>query len=152
MEEIQTGSLAKAAPDINLGMNKFNRSTEKVNAPRLNVISAKADQMFLDIKPNQISRLPRYSGDMELTNHSAGSLTSEAYQKRWNRKNELLADAAEKASLAAEWFGGRAYPRDRLNNGRTLVVVGRFHDILPRTATPQAVEFVRKELGPAVYP
>src|SRR5882757_1389767 len=27
MEEIQTGSLAKAAPDINLGMNKFNRST-----------------------------------------------------------------------------------------------------------------------------
>jgi alpha-mannosidase len=31
--------------------------------------------------------------------------------KRWNRKNELLADAAERASVLAEWIGGPAYPR-----------------------------------------
>jgi len=141
MEGIQTGSLTKPTPDINLGMNKFNRSTEKVNAPRLNVISATADQMFLDIKPNQISRLPRYSGDMELTNHSAGSLTSEAYQKRWNRKNELLADAAEKASIAAEWLGGRPYPLKRLNDAWTLVMGGHFHDIMAGTATPKSYEY-----------
>ena len=30
---------------------------------------------------------------MELTNHSAGSLTSESYVKRWIRRNEQLADA-----------------------------------------------------------
>ena len=34
------------------------------------------------------ARMPRYKGDLELINHSAGSLTSEAYHKRWNRKNE----------------------------------------------------------------
>ena len=55
-------------------------------------------------------RTSRYTGEMELTNHSAGSLTSQAYQKRWLRKEELLADAAEKASLAAEWLGARPYP------------------------------------------
>src|SRR5437773_10925629 len=78
---------------------------------------------------------------MELTNHSAGSLTSQAYQKRWLRKEELLADAAEKASIAAEWLGGRAYPRERLNNAWTLVMGGQFHDLLPGTATPKAFEF-----------
>ncbi|HSY48603.1 MAG TPA: glycoside hydrolase family 38 C-terminal domain-containing protein [Thermoanaerobaculia bacterium] len=107
----------------------------------LHVISATAEQMFLDIKPEQTARLPRYKGDLELTNHSAGSLTSEAYQKRWNHKNELLADAAERASVAAEWLGGRRYPRKRLNDAWALVMGGQFHDIAAGTATPKAYEY-----------
>ena len=63
------------------------------NGP-VHVISANADQMFLDITPSQAAALPRFTGEMELTNHSAGSLTSQAYQKRWIRHEELLADAA----------------------------------------------------------
>ena len=106
------------------------------------VVWSKADQMFHDIlNCCSTENLPRYKGDLELINHSAGSLTSQAYQKRWMRKNELLADAAEKASVAAEWFAGRAYPRDRLNNAWTLVMGGQFHDLLPGTATPKAFEF-----------
>jgi alpha-mannosidase len=107
----------------------------------LHVIASTAEQMFLDIKPEEAARLPHYSGDLELTNHSAGSLTSEAYQKRWNRKNELLADAAERASVAAEWLGGRPYPRKRLNDAWTLVMGGQFHDIAAGTATPKAYEY-----------
>lgn len=110
------------------------------NGP-VHVISSNAEQMFLDIKPAQIARLPRYKGELELTNHSAGSLTSEAYHKRWNRKNELLADAAERASLAAAWLGARSYPLERLNNAWTLVMGGQFHDLVPGTATPKAFEF-----------
>jgi alpha-mannosidase len=105
------------------------------------ILSTKADQMFLDIKPDQTAKLPRYKGELELTNHSAGSLSSEAYQKRWNRKNELLADAAEKASIAAAWLGGPAYPLERLNNAWTLVMGGQFHDIQAGTATPKSYEF-----------
>src|SRR5207247_2770775 len=86
-------------------------------------------------------RVPLYKGDRELISHSAGSITSEAYQKRWMRKNELLADAAEKASVAAAWLGGRAYPLQRLNDAWTLVMGGQFHDLLPGTATPKAFEF-----------
>jgi alpha-mannosidase len=105
------------------------------------VVSATSEQMFLDIRPEQTAKLPRYSGDLLLTDHSAGSTSSETYQKRWNRKNELLADAAERASVAAAWMGGRAYPQERLNNAWTLVMGGQFHDILPGTATPRAFEF-----------
>jgi alpha-mannosidase len=113
----------------------------KVGEGPVHVISANAEQMFLDITPMQAAGLPRYTGEMELTNHSAGSLTSQAYQKRWLRKEELLADAAEKASLAAEWLGARPYPMQRLNDAWTLVMGGHFHDIAAGTATPKSYEF-----------
>jgi alpha-mannosidase len=108
----------------------------------LTVIPTTADQMFLDIKPEMTSRMPRWKGDLELINHSAGSLTSEAYHKRWNRKNEVLADDAEKASLAASWLRfGRPYPQKRLNDAWTLVMGGQFHDTGAGTATPKSYEF-----------
>jgi len=109
------------------------------------VISSAADQMFLDIKPEMQSRMPSYQGDLELINHSAGSLTSQAYHKRWNRKNELLADAAEKASVAAAWLGGRSYPQQRLNDAWTLLMGGQFHDTGAGTATPRAYEFAQND-------
>jgi len=108
----------------------------------LTVIPAAADQMFLDIKPDMMTRMPRVIGDLELINHSAGSLTSEAYHKRWNRKNELLAAAAEEASVAASWLGGRPYPQSRLNNAWTQVLAGHFHDSAAGTATPRSYEFI----------
>ena len=107
----------------------------------LKVVAATAEQMFLNIRPEQIKGLPRYEGDLLLTDHSAGSLTSQSYQKRWNRMNELLADAAEKASVGAAWLGTRTYPQQRLNDAWTLVMGGQFHDILPGTSTPKAFEF-----------
>ena len=107
----------------------------------VHVISATADQMFRDISPAQEAMLPRYTGEMELTNHSAGSLTSQAYQKRWIRKEELLASAAEESSIAAAWLGARSYPIDRLNSAWTLAMAAHFHDLAAGTATPRAYEF-----------
>jgi alpha-mannosidase len=108
----------------------------------IHVVWSKADEMFRDIlQCCKTDRLPRYKGDLELINHSAGSITSEAYQKRWMRKNELLADASEKASITAAWLGGPPYPKERLNNAWTLVMGGQFHDLLPGTATPKAFEY-----------
>src|SRR5690349_1069496 len=108
----------------------------------IKVTWSKADQLYRDIlNCCPTDRLPRYKGDLELINHSAGSLTSQAYQKRWMRRNESLADAAEKASIAAEWLGGGPYPQERLNNAWTLVMAGQMHDLLPGTATPRAFEF-----------
>jgi alpha-mannosidase len=105
------------------------------------VISATSEELFLNLKPEHTARLPRYKGDLELINHSAGSITSQAYLKRWNRHNELLADAAEKASVAAAWLGGRPYPIERLNTAWTLVMGGQFHDIIPGTSIPKAYEY-----------
>ncbi|MHB8418084.1 MAG: alpha-mannosidase [Myxococcales bacterium] len=103
------------------------------------VVSATADQMFEDLADAGLGeRLPRYQGDLELTNHSAGSLTSQAAHRRWNHQNELLAGAAEAASVAAAWIGDRPYPAERLDRAWRLVMGGQFHDILAGTATPQA--------------
>ena len=121
--------------------NALVESQAAVGDGPLKVVPATAEQMFLNIRPEYMDRLPRYEGDLLLTDHSAGSITSQAYQKRWNRKNELLADAAEKASVAAAWLGARVYPQERLNNAWTLVMGGQFHDILPGTATPKAFNF-----------
>jgi alpha-mannosidase len=110
----------------------------------VHVISSKADQMFLDIlamKPDPTPGFPRWKGDLEMVDHGVGAYTSEAYHKRWNRKKELLADAAEKASVAAQLLGGRPYPQQRLTDAWALLLAGQMHDILPGTATPQAYEF-----------
>jgi alpha-mannosidase len=143
MEAITTRSKALLPQLFPFGSTPVQpRPPVQVGDGPVRVIWSKADQMFRDILSCcSTDRLPRYKGDLELINHSAGSLTSEAYQKRWMRKNELLADAAEKASVAAEWLGGRTYPRERLNNAWTLVMGGQFHDLLPGTATPKAFEF-----------
>jgi len=123
------------------GQSQPDEPAVKVGGGPVRVLSATADQMFLDITPAQAAGLPRYTGEMELTNHSAGSLTSQAYQKRWIRHEELLADAAEKSSIAAEWLGARPYPLQRLNDAWTLAMGAHFHDLAAGTATPRSYEF-----------
>ena len=143
MESIINHSTASLPPFFPFGQTpRAPAPPVQVGDGPIRVTWSKADQMFKDIlNCCSTDRMPRYKGDLELINHSAGSLTSQAYQKRWMRKNELLADAAEKASVAAEWLGARLYPRERLNDAWTLVMGGQFHDLLPGTATPKAFEF-----------
>lgn len=105
------------------------------------VISSSANQMFDDLTKEQIEKLPKYKGDLLLTNHSAGSLSSEAYIKRWNRKNEQLADATERASVIANWLGTARYPLQKLNNAWRLVLASHFHDTMAGTAVPKAYEY-----------
>lgn len=107
----------------------------------LKVHSGTAEQMFVDITDAQRAKLPVHQGELLLTEHSAGSATSQAYMKRWNRKSELLADGAERASVAAAWLGGLAYPRERLYNAWDLVLGSQMHDMLPGTSLPKAYEY-----------
>jgi alpha-mannosidase len=113
----------------------------RVGEGPVHVIESTADQMFNDIKPDMTARMPQYKGDLELINHSAGSLTSQAYHKRMILENERFADAAEKASVTAAWMGGRPYPQQRLNDAWTLELAGHFHDLAAGTATPRAYQY-----------
>ncbi len=105
------------------------------------VLPASAERMFLDIDARQAARLPRYRGEMQLREHSAGVLTSQGYVKRWNRRAEVMADAAERASLAGEWLGGLDYPRRELADAWALVLAAQFHDILAGTCRPEAYAY-----------
>ncbi len=118
----------------------MDRCATETNAP-LRVISARADQMFRDITDAEKAKMPVYKGDLLLTEHSAGSITSEAYMKRWNHENEILATEAETASVAAALIGAAPYPREKLQRAWQLVSGGQFHDLLPGTAVPKAFEY-----------
>lgn len=104
------------------------------------VHSKPSDQLFLDLQKQNTDKLPRYKGEMLLVEHSAGSITSQAYMKRWNRKNELLAHAAEAAASTASWLGGLPYPREPLYRAWDLVLGSQMHDILPGTSLPKAYD------------
>ena len=105
------------------------------------VISAHSDQMYNDISPEQAAKLPSYKGDLLLVNHSAGSLSSEAYMKRWNRQNEQLANVAESAATIAWWLGATPYPQPALYSAWDLVLGSQMHDIMPGTSLPKAYEY-----------
>lgn len=119
---------------------KMVEESVKTDGP-IRVISSHADWMFQQITPEMEKGLPRYKGELLLTEHSAGSITSQAYMKRWNRQNEQLADAAERAGVAAMLLTGAAYPSKRLEDAWALVLGSQMHDILPGTSVPKAYEY-----------
>jgi alpha-mannosidase len=144
LEAIATKSdtVLPTLPKLN-GMPPFPAHSVKVRVGEgpVQVVESSADQMFNAITPEMAAHMPRYEGDLELTDHSAGSLTSQAYHKRWIIKDENLADAAEKASIAAQWLGARAYPQQRLNDAWMLALAGHFHDTGAGTSTPRAYQY-----------
>ncbi|HET6644743.1 MAG TPA: glycoside hydrolase family 38 C-terminal domain-containing protein [Fimbriimonadales bacterium] len=114
------------------------------NGP-LKIIQGAADAMFKSLTAAQISKLPRYRGELLLTQHSAGSLSSHSEMKRWNRMNELLADLAERSSVAASLWAGAEYPKNRLNRAWDLVLGSQMHDMLPGTCLPKAYEYAQND-------
>ncbi|MBC8137547.1 MAG: alpha-mannosidase [Fibrella sp.] len=100
-----------------------------------------ADDLFHDITPEQAIGLPAYQGDLLLIQHSAGSINSGAAMKRWNHRNERLADAAERAAVSASLVADSPYPTERLTQGWLRFLGGQMHDILPGTSIPAAYEF-----------
>ena len=107
----------------------------------IQVHAGAADELFKTITPEQREKLPRYVGELELTEHSAGSATSQAAMKRWNRKNEFLANEAESSAVLASWLGSRAYPAQRLEDAWTLVLGSQMHDIISGTALAKGYEY-----------
>lgn len=105
------------------------------------VVLTSSDQIFKDITPELKAKLPTYKGDLLLTEHSSGSMTSQSYMKRANRKNEELAKSAEQLASIADWLGGASYPTSKINNAWDEVLGSQFHDILPGTSTPLAYNY-----------
>jgi alpha-mannosidase len=109
------------------------------------VIPAAPDQLARDLlagaTPEQIGRLPRYRGEFLMTAHGTGCYTSQAEMKRYNRANEVLADAAERAAVAADWLGTLPYPREALREAWIRFLWHQFHDDLTGTSIPEAYTF-----------
>lgn len=136
------GSTANALPGVPLNGGPEPTGPEiQVGLGPVHVIESTAEQMFNDITPAMAQRLPDYKEGFELTNHAAGSLTSEAYNRSIILRNEELANAAEETSVAAAWMGGRPYPQQRLNNAWFLELGAHFHDVGGGTGTQRVYQF-----------
>ena len=107
----------------------------------LRVISEPANRLFDDLTTQEKARLPVYKGELLLTGHSTGSLTSKAIMKRFNRENELLAATAESAATTAHVLGAMPYPADQLYRAWDLTLGSQMHDVLPGTCIPRAYDF-----------
>jgi alpha-mannosidase len=110
------------------------------NGP-IKVLSATANQFFDDLTAAEIAKLPKYQGDFLLIGRSSGTLTSEAFHKRAMRKNELLADSAERASVVASAIGAAAYPMEKITDAWHLFLAEQFHDTMAGPAIPNAYDY-----------
>jgi alpha-mannosidase len=107
----------------------------------ISVHSIGADDLANIVTAQPDAHLPRYKGELVMTRHGAGCYTSEAAMKRWNRKNELLADATERAAVIASTLGGYTYPREELKDTWIRFLYHQFHDDITGTSIPEAYEY-----------
>ncbi|MDR1409102.1 MAG: hypothetical protein LBJ12_02275 [Oscillospiraceae bacterium] len=102
------------------------------------VISSPADKVFRDfvqyLAPDRLSALPLFTGELISTNHGVGCYTSRTIGKRWNKRGELLADAAERFASAAAWLGAQEYPQEVLDIAWKRLIAHQFHDDLTGTS------------------
>jgi alpha-mannosidase len=108
---------------------------------RVEVRNTSADQLSRDLTPAERAALPVYEGELTMSTHGVGCYTSQAAMKKFNRTNELLADSAERAAVAAQYVAGLPYPTERLRDAWTRVLWHQFHDDLTGTCIPQAYQF-----------
>jgi alpha-mannosidase len=107
----------------------------------IDVQSVGADDLANLATVSDTSMFPHYRGELLMTRHGVGCYSSQAAMKRWNRKNEQLADAAERASVIASQLGGFDYPKETLRDSWVRFLWHQFHDDLTGTSIPEAYEF-----------
>lgn len=106
------------------------------------IISCASDQVFKDYLPfSSHPELPVHDGELLMDLHGTGCYTSQAAMKLYNRQNELLGDAAERAATVAAMIGAAQYPAEPLNEGWKRMLWHQFHDDLTGTSIPRAYEF-----------
>ena len=134
-----TGDIGGSPNDSSV--NWLQQSVNTTNG-LLNVLSAASDQLFRDLTPAHVSRLPVYQGELLMQTHGTGCYTSHPEMKQYNRRNEQRADAAERLSVVADWLqGGGTYPQEKLNQAWERFLWHQFHDDLTGTSIPAAYMF-----------
>ncbi|MCQ2426677.1 MAG: discoidin domain-containing protein [Lachnospiraceae bacterium] len=103
------------------------------------VKSSSSYAIFEDLTKEEHDAIPAYTGNI-LIPHGYGAMVSHTISKRWNRKNERLADAAEKANSIAVWLGGE-YPEKRLRTAWENFLWHQFHDDVTGTSMGAAYTF-----------
>ncbi len=89
-------------------------------------------------------RLPKWCGELYLEFHR-GTLTSQARNKKYNRKSECLYHDVETLSAIANKEVGFAYPKEKLLENWKLILLNQFHDILPGSSIAVVYEDSKRD-------
>ena len=87
-----------------------------------------------------LSKVRTVEGEMYFENHR-GTYTSWARVKEYNRKNEILAEKAEKAGTLGNWLG--VLPNagnEEISKAWDKILINQFHDVLPGSSIPYQYE------------
>lgn len=103
------------------------------------------DDFFQYMEDHDKGQYKVWNTELPMKVHGVGSYTSWGALKLWNRKNELLADAAEKASSLAYWLGLRNYPSEQLRDAWVRMLWQQHHDGLPGTSILPANDYSYNE-------
>lgn len=97
---------------------------------------------FLDRLSEKIAgnpRLPVWSGELYLEFHR-GTYTTQANNKKNNRRSEALYLTTELWSSLAGHFLGLPYPKEALRRGWEMILTNQFHDIIPGSSIREVYE------------
>jgi alpha-mannosidase len=136
---------------VNREMLELRRRFDKMpGLPK--VKTSKAGQFFQKLHEN-IKKANGYvhtwDGELYLEYHR-GTYTSQAYNKKMNRKLELAYREAEwlnvMNSLKNDWS---EYPKKKLDEGWKIILRNQFHDIIPGSSIKEVYEDSKVEYGEA---
>lgn len=90
-------------------------------------------------KNEKAGYLPVWDGELYLEFHR-GTYTSQAYNKKMNRRMEFALRNAEILSVLAKSFAGLPYDAQTLREAWKIVLCHQFHDILPGSSIKEVYE------------
>jgi len=118
----------------------LNYNAQKTNG-KISVVLASPDEVFNYLDKYRNDKYQVWNDELPMRTHGVGAYTSRAELKMWNRRNELLADAAEKASSLAYWLGVNDYPTEALRDAWIKTIWQQHHDGITGTSIPRAYEY-----------
>ena len=106
---------------------------------------ASPDEFFQYMEEHDKGQYKVWNSELPMRVHGVGAYTSWGALKLWNRRNELLADAAEKASALAMWLDVRPYPSEQLRDAWVRTLWQQHHDGLTGTSILPANDYSYNE-------
>ena len=115
------------------------------NDGQIKVRLVSPDEFFQYMEDHDNGQYKVWNSELPMRTHGVGSYTSWGALKLWNRKNELLADAAEKASSLSMWLGVRKYPSEQLRDAWIRTLWQQHHDGITGTSILSANDYSYNE-------
>ena len=95
------------------------------------------NRVYDEVKDNRY--LKRWDGELYLEYHR-GTYTTQAKNKKFNRKSEFALSNLEALSIASKVLANTEYPKETLDSAWKMVLTNQFHDIIPGSSIKEVYE------------